>query len=90
VTPHGKAALLWAATGTLVFLVIHQAYLLMGGAFLGVGPVAAVAVAVFATTGAAAYYLEARLLQDEEPSRETPTDTSEESPGDAAGDTTGE
>ena len=52
--PRGTAALLWAATGVLVFLVGHQAYLLAGGRFLGVAPVAAVALAVFATTGAAA------------------------------------
>ena len=59
--PRGTAALLWAATGLLVFLVGHQAYLLAGGRFLGVGPVALVALAVFATTGAAAYYLASRL-----------------------------
>ncbi len=65
-TPRGKAALLWAATGTLVFLVGHQAYLLLDGAFLGVGPVAAVAVVVFATAGAAAYCVEGRLAVDGE------------------------
>jgi hypothetical protein len=61
VRPRGTAALLWAATGVLVFLVGHQAYLLIGGRFLGVGPVAAVALAVFATTGAAAYSLDGHL-----------------------------
>ena len=59
-TPRGTAALLWAATGALVFLVAHQAYLLVGGEFLGVGPVAAVAVVVFAATGVATYFLEGR------------------------------
>ena len=60
--PRGTAALLWAATGLLVFLVGHQAYLLLGGAFLGVGPVVAVAVFVFVATTAAAYHLEGRLV----------------------------
>ena len=59
-TPRGKAALLWGGTGALVFLVGHQAYLLLGGAFLGVGPV--VAVFVFVATTAAAYHLEGRLV----------------------------
>jgi hypothetical protein len=61
VTPRRKAAVLWGAVGALVFLVAHQAYLLADGAFLGVGPVAGVAVAVFGTTAATAYYLEGRL-----------------------------
>jgi hypothetical protein len=52
---------LWAAIGALVFLVAHQASLLVGGRFLGVGPVTAIAVVVFATTGVAAYSLEGRL-----------------------------
>jgi len=62
VTPRGKVALLWGGIGALVFLVGHQAYLLLGGVFLGVGPVAAVAVAVFVATTAAAYHLEGRLV----------------------------
>ena len=91
-TPRGTAALLWAATGALVFLVAHQAYLLVGGEFLGVGPVAAVAVVVFATTGAAAYYLEGRLAAGgwhRGPSSGTPADEAEqptEETSDRAGD----
>jgi hypothetical protein len=61
-TTRGKAAFLWGVTGALVFLVGHQGYLLFGGTFLGVGPVAAVAVAVFAVTAAVAYLLEGRLV----------------------------
>jgi len=81
VRPRGTAALLWAATGVLVFLVGHQAYLLIGGRFLGVGPVAAVALAVFATTGAAAYTLEGRLGpggRDRGPSSGTPANEAEQ------------
>ena len=77
----GTAALLWAATGVFVFLVGHQAYLLIGGRFLGVGPVAAVALAVFATTGAAAYFLEGLLGpggRDRGPSSGTPADEAEQ------------
>ena len=79
--PRGTAALLWAATGVLVFLVGHQAYLLIGGRFLGVGPIAAVALAVFATTGAAAYTLEGRLGpggRDRGPSSGTDGDQAEQ------------
>ena len=84
--PRGTAALLWAATGVLVFLVGHQAYLLAGGRFLGVGPVAAVAFAVFATTGAAAYYLEGHLGpggRDRGPSGGAPADETEQATKDS-------
>lgn len=63
-TPRAKAALLWGVTGALVFLVGHQAYLLLDGRFLGVGPVAAVTVLVFGATTAAAYYLEGRITAE--------------------------
>ena len=79
--PRETAALLWAAIGVLVFLVGHQAYLLIGGRFLGVGPIAAVALAVFATTGAAAYFLEGRLGpggRDRGPSSGTPANEAEQ------------
>ena len=56
-TPRGKAALLWGVAGAMAFLAVHQAYLVAGGTFLGVGPVAAVAVVVFAVTAAVAYRL---------------------------------
>ncbi|WP_336134560.1 hypothetical protein [Natronomonas amylolytica] len=59
--PRQKSALLWGAVGALAFLVLHQAYLLADGAFLGVGPVAAVAVIVFTGTAASAYYVEGRF-----------------------------
>ncbi|MFQ3318634.1 MAG: hypothetical protein ACI8UR_002515 [Natronomonas sp.] len=61
-TSRAKSALLWGALGMLAFLVAHQAYLLLGGAFLGVGAVGAVAVVVFAATTSAAYYVEGRLV----------------------------
>ena len=60
-TPRTKAAALWGAIGALAFLAAHQAYLLADGAFLGVGPVAGVALVVFAAAAASAYYLEGRL-----------------------------
>jgi len=81
VRPRGTAALLWAATGVLVFLVGHQAYLLIGGRFLGVGPVAAVALAVYVTTGAAAYSLAGYLGpggRDRGPSSRSPVDEAEQ------------
>ena len=56
-TPRGKAALLWGAAGAMAFLAAHQAYLVAGGTFLGVGPVAAVAVVVLVVTAAVAYRL---------------------------------
>ena len=60
-TPRAKAAVLWGAMGALAFLAAHQAYLLVDGAFLGAGPVAGVALVVFAAATASAYYLEGRL-----------------------------
>ena len=60
-TPRGHSALLWGAIGTLVFLVLHGAYLLVGGAFLGVGPIAGVAVLVFGMTSVTSYYAERRF-----------------------------
>ena len=56
-TPRGKAALLWGAAGAMAFLAAHQAYLVAGGTFLGVGPIAAVAVVVLVVTAAVAYRL---------------------------------
>ena len=66
-TPRAKAAVLWGAIGTLAFLAAHQAYLLVDGAFLGVGPVTGVALVVFAAASASAYYLQGWLaVQDGE------------------------
>jgi hypothetical protein len=90
VTPRGTAALLWAATGALVFLVAHQAYLLVGGEFVGVGPAAAVAVVVFATTGAAAYYLEGRLAAGGEAGGDGSADTVANDAGNSNVDDAGE
>ena len=56
-TPRGKAALLWGVAGAMVFLAAHQAYLVAGGTFLGVGPVAAVAVVVLVVTAVVAHRL---------------------------------
>ena len=60
-TPRGRAALLWGAIGALAFLVLHGAYLLVGGAFLGVGPIAGVTALVFAATAVASDFAERRL-----------------------------
>ena len=59
--PRRKSALLWGVVGAMAFLVAHQGYLLAGGAFLGIGPIAGVAVVVFASTAASAYYAERRF-----------------------------
>ena len=56
-TPRGKAALLWGVAGAMAFLAAHQAYLVAGGPFLGVGPIAAVAGVVLVVTAGAAYRL---------------------------------
>ena len=56
-TPRGKAALLWGVAGAMAFLAAHQAYLVAGGTFLGVGPVAAVAVVVLVVTAVVAHRL---------------------------------
>lgn len=55
-TGRRRSAVLWGVVGTLFFLVLHQGYLLLDGAFLGVAPVAGVAGAVFAVTALASYY----------------------------------
>ncbi|MDR9381363.1 MAG: hypothetical protein RI560_06795 [Natronomonas sp.] len=60
-SPRRASALLWGVVGALAFLVVHGAYLLSGGAFLGVGPIAGVACAVFAATALGSYYAERRF-----------------------------
>jgi hypothetical protein len=74
VTARGKSALLWGGVGALSFLVLHQGYLLAGGRFLGLAPVAAVAVLVFAGTTALTYLTQGRL---EPPETEEAGDPSE-------------
>jgi hypothetical protein len=59
--PRQKSALLWGAVGAFAFLVLHQGYLLADGAFLGVGPIAALAVVIFVGTAVSAYYLEGQF-----------------------------
>ncbi len=59
--PRRISALLWGSIGALAFLVLHGAYLLVGGAFLGIGPIAAVAVGVFGATTLLSYYAERRF-----------------------------
>jgi hypothetical protein len=61
VTPRKRSALLWGAVGALAFLVAHQGYLLVEGAFVGVGPLAAVTVVVFVAATLTAYYAEGRF-----------------------------
>jgi hypothetical protein len=59
--PRQRSALLWGVIGALAFLALHQAYLLADGAFLGVGPVGAIAAVVFVGTALGAYYVEGRF-----------------------------
>ena len=75
-TARQKSALLWGAVGLLVFLVLHQGYLLVGGNFLGVGPVALVAALVFAAATIGSYYTEGHLQGFQDPVEEEP-DTGE-------------
>ena len=60
-TPRRRSALLWGAIGALAFLVLHGGYLLAGGPFLGIGPVAAVTALVFGVTAVSSYYAERRF-----------------------------
>ncbi|PSQ39306.1 hypothetical protein BRD13_03645 [Halobacteriales archaeon SW_5_70_135] len=55
-----RDALAWGAVGSLAFLVLHQAYLLAGGRFLGVGAVAGVALSVGLVVGGAGLWLAGR------------------------------
>ena len=55
------SALGWGLVGALSFLVAHGAYLLFGGTFLGVGPIAGVTAAVFLAATAGSRYAERRL-----------------------------
>ena len=59
--PRRKSAALWGVVGALAFLSLHQAYLLLGGVFLGFAPIAGVAVVVFASTAVATYAAERRF-----------------------------
>ena len=61
ITPRRLSALLWGLVGALSFLVAHGGYLLLGGRFLGVGPVAAVTVVVFVSTTVSSFYAERRF-----------------------------
>lgn len=61
VTPRRCSALLWGLVGAFSFLVAHGMYLLLGGAFLGVAPIAAVTLAVFLGAAASSGYVEQRL-----------------------------
>ncbi len=60
-TPRRLSALLWGAIGALGFLVLHGAYLLAGGPFLGIGPIAAVTALVFGVAAVSSYYAERRF-----------------------------
>jgi len=60
-TPRRLSALLWGLVGALSFLVAHGAYLLLGGPFLGVGPIAGVAGAVFVGSSVVSYAAERRF-----------------------------
>ena len=69
-TDRGRSALLWGAIGALAFLTLHGAYLLVGGPFLGIVPIAGVTVLVFGVTVIVSDYAERRFGRFE---RETVT-----------------
>ncbi|PSQ44679.1 hypothetical protein BRD17_03465 [Halobacteriales archaeon SW_7_68_16] len=56
-----RRSLLWGAIGGLCFLVLHGAYLLAGGRFLGIVPVGGVAIVVTLAGTGGAHLLAARL-----------------------------
>lgn len=55
------SAVLWGLIGALSFLLLHGAYLLAGGPFLGTGPIAGVTVVVFVAAAAGSYVVERRF-----------------------------
>jgi hypothetical protein len=59
-----REALAWGVVGSLVFLVLHQAYLLLDGTFLGFVPVTLVALAVGAVVAGTAHLLGRRLSEN--------------------------
>jgi len=63
--PRFEASLLWGLVGGMAFLALLQGYHLVTNRFLGVGPMAAGAVAVFAVTTGLAHTLRPRLIQNE-------------------------
>lgn len=54
-------ALLWGVVGALSYLVLHQGYLLVGGTFLGFGPIIGLTIAVFGLSSVSAFALEAQF-----------------------------
>jgi len=61
VDPHVRASLLWGVVGGLAFLVLVQAYHLLGGEFVGIATMGGVAVAVAGVTAVAAHLVRRRL-----------------------------
>ncbi|PSP42580.1 hypothetical protein BRC66_00940 [Halobacteriales archaeon QH_2_66_30] len=61
--PRYRADLLWGAIGALSFLVLLQGYHLVGGTFVGVGPMAGVAAAVFVVSAVATHVLRPHLAR---------------------------
>jgi len=59
--PRLRSDLLWGAIGGLSFLVLLQGYHLVGGTFVGVGPMVAVAGGVFLATAATAHAVRPRV-----------------------------
>lgn len=60
-----KAGLLWGVIGALAFLVLHQAYLLVGGEFTSVAVVVGTTLVVGVAAGVASYLAEGWLAQKE-------------------------
>jgi hypothetical protein len=61
VDPEVEASLLWGIVGGLVFLVLVQAYHLLGGAFVGIAVMGGGALLVAAVTAASTHVLRQRL-----------------------------
>ncbi|WP_302082212.1 hypothetical protein [Salinibaculum rarum] len=65
--PQLKSSVLWGAVGAMAFLVLVQGYHLVADDFLGLGPMAAGALAVLVATTALSHAVRPRLLQNESP-----------------------
>jgi len=61
VDPRTRASLLWGTVGGLAFLVLVQAYHLLGGAFVGITVMGGTALLVTVVTAASAHVLRQRL-----------------------------
>lgn len=58
-----KASLLWGVVSSLAFLVLHQAYVLLGGEFISIGAVAGLTLAVGVVSASVSYLVEGWLIR---------------------------